>query len=527
MRIRSLYFALALPAAMYAHFTFVVPHAGGKSAELIVSETLEPDPVVNPKIADQAKIKVRSADGKDTDLVLKPEKSRFLIDLPGSGNRIIFGKAELGVNAGGPSPKPYLLIYYPKTVVGPSFGEKATVGGDQVIELVPYGEPGKLMLKLLVRGVAKPDSEMTVVLPGGKQSKVKTNAEGFAGPFSVAGRYGAWARFWEPGTGERNGKSYEQIRHYATLVFDGFAPARALTSLPEATSSFGSVAVGDFVYVYGGHIANTHSYSTAAVSGRFQRWSISDKHWEDLPAGPALQGMNLVAHGGKIYRVGGMAPQNKPGEKSDTHSVAGVARFDPTTKKWEDLPPLPEPRSSHDVSVIGDRLIVAGGWNLRGKEPAVWAKTALLLDLSTGPSKAEWKSIPQPIERRALIAAVHNSKMYLMGGIRPSGEVSTDVDIYDPKTNAWSKGPALPGPSIDSFAPAAADYRGQLFVSMGDGSIVRLVEGASPRWEDAGHASPRLAHRMVPSTDSVLILGGALKGKNLDLVEAISVSEGK
>ena len=42
--------------------------------------------------------------------------------------------------------------------------------------------------------------------------------------------------------------------------------------------------------------------------------------------------------------------------------MADVARFDPKTKQLESLTQLPEPRSSHDAVVIGDKLYVAGGW---------------------------------------------------------------------------------------------------------------------------------------------------------------------
>ena len=36
--------------------------------------------------------------------------------------------------------------------------------------------------------------------------------------------------------------------------------------------------------------------------------------WEELPGGPKAQGLGLAAHGGKVYRVGGMQPKNAPGE---------------------------------------------------------------------------------------------------------------------------------------------------------------------------------------------------------------------
>ena len=34
--------------------------------------------------------------------------------------------------------------------------------------------------------------------------------------------------------------------------------------------------------------------------------------------------MNLAAHGGKVYRVGGMQPRNEPGEPADNLSLADV-----------------------------------------------------------------------------------------------------------------------------------------------------------------------------------------------------------
>ena len=106
-----------------------------------------------------------------------------------------------------------------------------------------------------------------------------------------------------------------------------------------------------WAYVYGGHIAPTHVYSTAAVSGRFSRLRLADRStWERLPDGPPLQGMNLAAHRGQIYRVGGMQPHNQPGEPQDVRSVADVARFDPAIGRWDMLPPLPAPPSSTDKS---------------------------------------------------------------------------------------------------------------------------------------------------------------------------------
>ncbi len=70
-------------------------------------------------------------------------------------------------------------------------------------------------------------------------------------------------------------------------------PAK-LPPLPRTVSSFGADVADGWLYVYGGHCAKTHEYSTAAVLGTFQRLNLANpKAWEDLPAGPACRAWPL------------------------------------------------------------------------------------------------------------------------------------------------------------------------------------------------------------------------------------------
>jgi hypothetical protein len=143
-----------------------------------------------------------------------------------------------------------------------------------------------------------------------------------------------------------------------------------------------------------------------------------------------------------------------------------------------------------------------------------------LLDLAN-PS-AGWREAPQPFERRALVTAVHRGRVYVIGGTTPSGTVSTDVDVFDPATGTWTKGPALPGPDMNGFAPAACVWYDRLYASTGDGSLFEL-DSTGAAWRPAGRTTRRLAHRMAPGPDTLLIFGGAAKGSNLDLVEEVAV----
>ncbi len=257
------------------------------------------------------------------------------------------------------------------------------------------------------------------------------------------------------------------------------------------------------------------------MSGQFARLKLpGGTNWEKLPEGPALQGMNLAAYQGKIYRIGGMAPRNKPGEAAANFSIAECARFDPSTMQWESLPPLPQPRSSHDIVVIGSKLIVVGGWVLKGESDAEWPDSLELLDLAD--AKLEWKSAKQPFKRRALIAAAYSGKMYTVGGFDEDSKISHDVAIYDPQADAWSKGPDLPGDEMAGFAPAACVHDRSLYVSIGDGTLYRLTD-AGRIWKKVGNATPRLAHRIASDGEEILVIGGAAKGRNSDLVEAAAV----
>ncbi len=290
--------------------------------------------------------------------------------------------------------------------------------------------------------------------------------------------------------------------------------------MPEAFSSFGAAVSDGHVYVYGGHVGKTHTYSTEAVTGKFRRLNLTKpERWEELPASVAIQGLALVAHEGKIYRIGGMQPRNKPGDDSDNVSLASVERFDPKIGKWEALPSMPEGRSSHDATVVGDKIVVVGGWKMNGKGVrSVWHDTALILDLSQ--KKPGWEIISQPFKRRALNVAALEGKVYIVGGMGPDG-TDKGVDILDLKTREWSKGPALPGVNRNGFTPAVTAAKGTLFASPADGKLYQL-SAKRDTWNEIGALEKqRLVHRIVPVRDDfLLILGGASKDGNVAQVEA-------
>lgn len=294
--------------------------------------------------------------------------------------------------------------------------------------------------------------------------------------------------------------------------------------LPKAVCSFGAAASDGWAYVYGGHCGKAHTYSTEDVVGTFHRIKLTGgKKWEALPGGPSLQGLCLVAHKGRLYRIGGMQPHNKVGEPADNHSTAVCKRFNPGTKKWESLPDMPEGRSSHDAVIVDDKLYVIGGWHMQGAgKQSNWHKKVFVLDLNNG--KAKWETIEQPFRRRALSAAVSGGKIYVIGGLLAERGMSKSVDIFDPKTGKWSKGPDLPKSRMSGFSPAVAVAGDQIYVSVANGDVLRLTGGKI--WEPISKLKhTRLVHRVLPlNEESLVVIGGSTRGGNVEEIETVSLT---
>lgn len=287
--------------------------------------------------------------------------------------------------------------------------------------------------------------------------------------------------------------------------------------LPKAVSSFGAVACDGYAYVYGGHAGTPHSYSTQTSLGTLHRLPLAGGAWEELPGGPGLIGLNLATAGGKVYRVGGMAARNAPGEKSDLVSVADVGVFDPKAKAWSAGVPLPVGRSSHDVVGVGSKLVVVGGWTMGGKSE--WAETALVLD--TAAKAPKWEAIPQPFKRRALTAAAVGGKVYVLGGLTESGESVRTVDVLDLATGSWSKGPEFPGGGQTGFSPAACTLDGSLYLNTREKAVWRL-NAAGDGWDRVGTtAESRYVHRLIPAGSGKLlaVAGASPKGPHASVEE--------
>jgi N-acetylneuraminic acid mutarotase len=301
--------------------------------------------------------------------------------------------------------------------------------------------------------------------------------------------------------------------------------------LPEAISSFGATTSGDEVYVFSGHIGRIPGNSAGGLSPHFTRLKLSDAHpkWESLAMHVPSQSPGLVAWKGAIYRVGGLSFKNQTGEETDFNSLAIFAKYDPKSNTWKDLAPLPQPRSSFDAAVVGDKLYVVGGWNLQGSSSmdAPWHEDALVFDLTKEDGKWETIATP-PFQSRAVAAMGHAGKLYVLGGMKSNNSTTRDVHVYDPAANSWGKGPELPGADgLAGFAISAYVTGGKLYFNGSEGIIYSLN---GDTWQLIERLLfPRSFHRLVAAGDQGLlaIAGVARGGGYLSNVEQIQLGQAK
>ena len=527
---------LSFPATANAHFLWLLASPRDGKVYVYFGEAAEPD---DPDLLSRVeKAQVWSVDyrGEPAPLSLKKGEESLEAALSDRAKQspVILNHTYGLFSRGG---KASLLNYYAKAYpfALPGTWREISDAKRLPLEITPSRDGDSTVLHVTWHGEASSGCEIVAVGPGieDKLTGATDEAGNYQCRLPMSGTYSIRARLIENKAGKHNGEAYSAIRHYSTLTLQNVpsdlkSAKHSLPELPKGITSFGGAIVGDSFYAYGGNYGSSHTYHNKGQSNDL--WTLNllkPKKWKRLANGPRLQGLAMVAHGGKLYRVGGFTAMNEEDADQDLRSQTSVARFDPESRNWEDLPPLPEPRSSHDAAVLGDMLYVAGGWNMPGTgKDNVWHKTAWALNLSE--ERLKWKAVATPpFQRRALSLGALNGKLYCIGGMQIQGGPTTRVDVYDPASNCWLEAPSLMGSSMDGFGSSAFACAGSLYVSTISGSLQRLSNDGNS-WQLAGQLDhPRFFHRMAPWKNALLVSvgGGNMSVGKVTEVDVITVAK--
>lgn len=176
----------------------------------------------------------------------------------------------------------------------------------------------------------------------------------------------------------------------------------------------------------------------------------------DMPFG---RGWTSVAKvNGKIYVFGGAS-----GDELVSMNV--VQEYDPQTNKWITKAIMPLPRYSSTVSVVNDKIYIFGGSKVGGFVPPEPVATVDMYDPKTDTWTKDITQMPTP--RWALSSSVISGKIYVIGGFDNNQRGTNIVEVYDPIANTWIQ---------KSNMPTA---RGMHSISITDGKIYAIGGGPS------------------------------------------------
>jgi N-acetylneuraminic acid mutarotase len=266
--------------------------------------------------------------------------------------------------------------------------------------------------------------------------------------------------------------------------------------------------LGRSIYVMGGYeeqrVLGTMPYELSPVpSTKVERYDLDTGKWSFQAKMPMhLDHARAVAYRGKLYVTGG--------NNFIALAMPFFWEYDPAADKWTQLPMLPQPTAAHASAVIGDKLIVAGGYifpldfstvQVFDFSTMTWSRgpdLPVVNDHSTGvalggymyviggrpndltqgvayhevfrwkPGMKAWQRVADlPYTRSGLGAAPVCGRIAVFGGEdphdAPKGVVHA-AELYDPRTDSWARLPDIPTPRHG-------------LVGASDGNRVYAIEG--------------------------------------------------
>jgi N-acetylneuraminic acid mutarotase len=287
------------------------------------------------------------------------------------------------------------------------------------------------------------------------------------------------------------------------------APWTSAASLPVARGHIAGAVLDGKLYMIGGAIGHDPWPLDVAL---VERYDPATDRWTDMASLPfPLSHIEpgTFVRDGHIIVVGG---RSRPTRHD---MMSSVLEYFPEENVWRALPPLPEGRYAPFARMVGDDLFVGAGatgtrtpraaplwignwvdrWQLGDSLPLPLGEVAggvigdrlylvglgdhatLALDLASG----TWTTADRHPARIApghhAAAEVFNGKLYLLGGFNWSSGGA--VQIFDPATDSWSLGPAMP---FRTGSAASALIGGAIYLAGGivDDSTTRQAARLDP-----------------------------------------------
>jgi N-acetylneuraminic acid mutarotase len=209
-------------------------------------------------------------------------------------------------------------------------------------------------------------------------------------------------------------------------------------SCPLALSESECALINGNIYVFGGF-----NYPIGPIT-RSQIYQQSTNRWSQVASLPQkLTHVGVAQIGANVYLAGGYVGIPNENGYGQTFGSVNCYIYNANTNRFSSMASFPIPRSGGALVAVGDVLHYFGGFNLQGRTDS---NLHYSLDLSD--SRAKWQlGSPMPLTRNHMAYVNYNNKVYLIAGQTGHDAdliTRSDVQIYDPVRNTWSKGANMP-----------------------------------------------------------------------------------
>jgi len=203
-----------------------------------------------------------------------------------------------------------------------------------------------------------------------------------------------------------------------------------LEPIPTARMNFGVAVVDGKIYAIGGHKGYSGSYLASN-----EMYDPATNTWTTKASMPTPRsGFGVAVVDNKIYVIGGSIGSF---EYINVNEV-----YNPATDTWETLTSMPTARTAMEANVVDGKIYVIGGTTNVNE----------VYDTETD----TWTTLePMPTSVGYYASAVVGTKIYIFGGA-----VGLSLNqIYDTETDTWSNGTSLPT-GVGSAAAAVIEVEG-------------------------------------------------------------------
>jgi hypothetical protein len=195
--------------------------------------------------------------------------------------------------------------------------------------------------------------------------------------------------------------------------------------------------------------------------------------WEPLPQAPLAGRYTAGAWTGRELIIAGGTGRAQTGNVVRSLTFADAAAYNPSTRTWRRLPPMPEPRAGASATWTGTEVLVVGG-----SKPPINVEPYVRLHtdgVAYNPATNRWRRLPAMGDtgRAEHIATWTGRQLLVWGGagwtVREGSRTAPRHGVvYDPAANRWS---AMPRSPLRGRTDPVAAWTGSQLLIWGGSSV--------------------------------------------------------